>query len=158
MVWLGSEGLGRREGCFSETQSPGGPGAAYAVGGVQLPAKVTAKARRADQKSLFPQNTVVLPGQQDSLLIGVVQRQILQTWRAGSVVSVAREAALWNECVEVCFVLPGMYLKQISDRSLRFVCSRQIRKQLSVDRWNPNNSSVLQSFWKQIFECKLCSP
>lgn len=82
------------------------------MGGVQLPAEVTAKARRAAQKSLFCQNTVVLPGQQGSLLIGV-QRQIPWTWRAGSVVSVAREAALWNECLEVCFVLPGMYLKQI---------------------------------------------
>lgn len=61
----------------------------------------------------FPKTTVVFPGQQGSLLIGVMQRQILQTWRAGSVVSVARETALWNEHMEVCFVLPGMYLKQI---------------------------------------------
>lgn len=84
------------------------------MGGVQLPAEVTPKARRAALKSWFPQSTVVLPGQQGSLLIGVVQRQILRTWRAaGSAVSVAREAALWNERNEVCFVLHGMYLKQI---------------------------------------------
>lgn len=117
LSWLGTEGSGREgKAAPARHRLPVVPqqagGAAFSAGGVQL--GVSTKAKWAAQKLLFPKNKTALAGQQTRLLTSLARSQILSAQKAAPL-SERSEGGCPAECVHrgLCFVLPGMYLKQI---------------------------------------------